>query len=367
MFRRPPPTPAPHVRAMRPYQPGKPIAEVERELGIYDIVKLASNENALGPSPAAVEAIRRASDSVNLYPEGSCHDLRSALASHLGVSADALVFGAGSDEIIHLLGLALLEPGDEVIQGDPTFSRYEAAAVLAQAPCVKIGLRDWRHDMEAIRQAVTPRTRMFFIANPNNPTGSYVTRSEMDAFLGSLPDRCIVCMDEAYFEFVDAPDYPDSFRYIGMGANVVVLRTFSKIHGLAGLRIGYAVARPEIVAAIEQVREPFNVNHLAQVAALAALSDAQHVSRSRDAVTSGRAKMTDALNALGLTVWPSQANFVWVDVHRSGRTVFEALLRRGVIVRTGDAFGADTFLRITVGTPEQNDRLIEALKGVLAT
>jgi histidinol-phosphate aminotransferase len=366
MLRRPPPpAPAPHIAGLRPYQPGKPIAEVQRELGLTDIVKLASNENPLGPSPRAVRAISQALGDVGLYPEGSCPRLRAALARKLGVAGDSLVFGNGSDEIIHLLGLAFLGPGDEVVEGDPTFSRYEAAAMLAQARCTNVPLHDWRCDLEAIRSTITAATRVVFIANPNNPTGSHVARSEIEGLLASLPDRVIVCLDEAYFEFADADDYPDGVDYVRAGANVLVLRTFSKVFGLAGLRIGYGVARPEIIAGLEQVREPFNVNHLAQVGALAALDDAEHLEQSRALVRTGRARLAAALASMGLRPWPSQANFVWVDVRRPCRPVYEALLARGVIVRAGDAFGADTFLRVTIGTTEQNERLIAALQEVM--
>jgi histidinol-phosphate aminotransferase len=362
-----PPKPAAHIERLTPYHPGTPIAEVERELGITNIIKLASNENALGPSPSAVEAIRAHAEGVNMYPEGSCPSLRSSLASRLGTAPESLTFGNGSDEIIHFLGLAFLQPGDEVIQGDPTFSRYEAAATLAQAACVRVPLRDWRYDLGAIAKAITPRTRIVFVANPNNPTGSHVTQTEFNKLLDAIPDRCIVCMDEAYFEYVTAADYPDSVKAVREGANVLVLRTFSKLYGLAGLRIGYGIARPEIIAAIEQVREPFNVNHLAQVAAIAALDDKDHCARSRAVAVEGRQWLAAELGKLGLEVWPSQANFIWVDLHRPCRPVFDALLRSGVIVRTGDAFGAPSFLRITVGTREQNARLVETMRKVLTS
>ncbi len=361
----PPPEIPPNIASLRPYSPGKPIAEVEREFGLTDIIKLASNENALGPSPAAIDAIKAHAGDVHMYPDGGCHDLRQALALHLGVNPAELTFGNGSDEIIHLLGLAFLRPGDQVIQGDPTFSRYESAVTLGEGECIKVPLREWRYDLEAIAAAVSPRTRIVFIANPNNPTGSYVTHAEVERLLERLPDGCVLCLDEAYYEYVDAPDYPDSVRFVQARANVVALRTFSKLYGLAGLRVGYGMSRPEIIRAIEQVREPFNVNHLAQAAAVAALSDRQHASLSRSMVAQGRQQLSDGLGALGLIVWPSQANFVWVDVLRPAKQVFDALLRQGIIVRTGDAFGADTFLRITIGTKDQNARLLDTMQKVL--
>ncbi len=363
----PPPDVADHVASLTPYHPGKPIAEVKRELGIEDVVKLASNENALGPSQKAIAAVERAVWDSHLYPEGSCHDLRHALAEHLGADPDRLAFGNGSDEIIHLLGLAYLSPGDELLQADPTFTRYEAAATLNRATCVKVPLRDWSYDVEAMVHSLSAKTRLIFVANPNNPTGAYLDARDTERLMSSVPDRCVVCFDEAYFEFADAPNYPDTVSLVRANMNVVVLRTFSKVYGLAGLRIGYAVARPEIIAALEQVREPFNVNSLAQAAALAALQDTDHVRKSREMVVRGKRRLEEDLGSLGLGVYPSQGNFLWVDARRESRELFAQLLRRGVIVRTGDIFGAPTCLRITVGLPEQNARLIEALREVLST
>jgi len=348
-----------------PYQPGKPIAEVRRELGLSDVVKLASNENALGPSPKALAAISRAAAQVHLYPEGSCHELRKALASNLQVPPDWLVFGNGSDELIHLLGLAYLQAGHEVLVADPTFVRYEAAALLNQASCQRVPLREWEYDTDAMRRAVSSRTRLVFLANPNNPTGTYVGADEFAALVHAVGPDTILCVDEAYFEYVDAADYPDSLDYVRRGYNVIVLRTFSKIYGLAGVRVGYGIARPEIVAALEQVREPFNVNSLAQAAATAALQDHEHVRRSRETAILGRVWLSQQLAAVGLRPYPSQANFVWVDTGRDCRTLFEQLLRQGIIVRTGDIFGAPTFLRITVGTMEENRRLMQALQEVI--
>ncbi len=361
----PAPEPAPYVTDLVPYQPGKPIAEVRRELGLSEVVKLASNENALGPSPMALDAIVAAARDVHLYPEGACPDLRHALARSLGVQEGELVFGNGSDELIHLLGLAYLQPGDEVLQAVPTFVRYEAAAILNRARCVSVPLCEWAYDVDVLLAAVTHETRIVFIANPNNPTGSYLARKDTERLLDNVSERCIVCFDEAYYEYVDARDYPDTLEYVRSRQNVVVLRTFSKIYGLAGLRIGYGIARPEIVAALERVREPFNVNSLAQAAARAALDDAKHVQRSREMTVVGRSFLTERLAGLGLRVYPSQGNFLWVDTGRDCRALFQALLRLGVIVRAGDIFGAPTFLRITVGQPRENERLVHALKEVL--
>lgn len=361
----PPPKPSPHIHKLVPYQPGKPIAEVKRELGLTDVVKLASNENALGPSPKALSAIAEAAAQVHLYPEGACHGLRNALSGFLGVPPDWLVFGNGSDELIHFLGLTYLQEGHEVLIAEPTFVRYEAAAALNRATCVRVPLADWAYDVNAICKAVSPQTRLIFLANPNNPTGTYMSEDGFAKLVQVLPPDCILCVDEAYYEYVDAADYPDSLEYVRAGYNVAVLRTFSKIYGLAGLRIGYGVARPEIVSALEQVREPFNVNSLAQAAAGAALQDNEHRERSREMVIAGRVWLTEQLAALGLRPYPSQANFVWVETLRDARLLFEELLRKGVIVRTGDIFGAPTCLRITIGTMHENRRLVQALKEVL--
>lgn len=354
-----------NVTRLIPYRPGKPIEEVKRELGLTDVVKLASNENALGPAPRAMEAMREAIAHVHHYPDGSCHDLRAALAAHLGLPGDHLIFGNGSDDIIHLLGVTFLTPGDEVIQADVTFTRYEAAAILNGAGCHKVPVRDWTHDLEAMADRFNARTRLIFIANPNNPTGTMVTAKEVRAFLRRVPERALVVFDEAYYEYVSRDDYPDSLEYVREGRNVIVLRTFSKAYGLAGLRIGYGIAPPEIIHYLDQVREPFNVSLMAQAAGAAALEDVEHVRRTREMNAAGRKRFYEAFDAFGLAYAPTEANFVWVDVGRDSRAVFQALLQRGVIVRTGDIFGAETFLRVTIGTARETEKFLGALKEVL--
>jgi len=354
-----------NITRLIPYCPGKPIEEVKRELGLTEVVKLASNENALGPSPRALEAMREAISRVHHYPDGSCHDLRAAVAAHLGVPDDHLIFGNGSDDIIHLLGVTFLRPGDEVIQADVTFTRYEAAAILNEAHCHRVPVRDWTHDLEAMADRLNERTRLVFIANPNNPTGTMVTAAQVRAFLRRVPERALVVFDEAYYEYVDRDDYPQTLEYVREGRNVIVLRTFSKIYGLAGLRIGYGIARPEIVSFLDQVREPFNTNLVAQAAGAAALDDAEHVRRTREMNAAGRKRFYEAFDALGLSYAPTEANFVWVDVGRDSRAVFQALLQRGVIVRTGDIFGAETCLRVTIGTAHENEKFLGALKEAL--
>ena len=356
----------PNIRRLKPYSPGKPIEEVEREFGITDIVKLASNENPLGPSPKALEAMRKALENVALYPDGSCFYLKKALARHWGVSEDELIMGNGSDEIIHYIGITFLSPGDEAVQADPSFVRYESAAVLNDCQCIMVPLRNFTHDLEAMAERITDQTRLVFVANPNNPTGTAVMQRDVERFMAELPERVIAVFDEAYYEYVESPDFPGMIDYVREGANVIVLRTFSKIYGLAGLRIGYGIARPEIIKCLDQVREPFNVNSIAQAGALASLDDPEQVERSRRVNSEGKRYLYCEFEAMGLPYVPSEANFVFVDIKRDCRPVFTELLKRGVIVRTGDIFGLPTFFRVTIGTEPDNRRFIQTLKEVLA-
>lgn len=354
-----------HINRMLPYRPGKPIEEVKRELGLTDVIKLASNENAIGPSPRAQEAVRDAATRMHVYPEGSCHDLRLAVAEHLGVPAECLVFGNGSDNLIHCLGLAFLMPGDEIVHGDTTFSQYRTAAMLNRSDVVVAPMRDWTNDVDALLGAVTPRTKMIFLANPNNPTGTIVKKADMRRLMDGVPDRVLVVFDEAYKEYVESSDYPETVDYVREGRNAIVLRTFSKAYGLAGIRVGYGITRPEIAEAIDRVREPFNVNLLGQAAATAALDDIEHIRHSREVNHAGKVFLTSAFREMGLECAPSEANFLWFNVNRDSVEVFQRLLERGVIIRTGDIFGAPTWLRVTIGTQAENERFVTALKGVL--
>lgn len=358
------------LRQLKPYQPGKPIEEVKRELGITgEIVKLASNENALGPSPAGIAALQEALPKLALYPDGGCHDLRAAVSAKLDVPGDMLIFGNGSDEIIHLIGLTFLQECDQIVVGDPTFVLYEAAATLAGAETIKVPLTrpDFRHDARAMADAFTDRTRLVFVANPHNPTGTVIGRAEVELLLERLPSRAILVLDEAYGEYVyDDPEFPAAIPYIQQGARVIGLRTFSKMYGLAGLRVGYGVASPEIIRALNQARSPFNVNLAGQVACTAATNDDAFVQKGREVNAAGMQQLTDGFTALGLTYIPSRANFVMVDVQKPCREVFDYLLRQGVIVRTGDIFGLPTMIRVTIGTPAQNEKFLAALRGALA-
>lgn len=355
----------PHIRRLKPYSPGKPIEEVQREFGLTDVVKLASNENPLGPSPKALEAIREGLDTLALYPDAACHALTGALSAHLEIGADHVIVGNGSDEIIQFLGLTFVRPGDEVLTGDPSFVRYEAAALLNEAEFVVTPLRDHTFDLDAMAERLTPRTKIVFIANPNNPTGTMVRRSAVERFLDHCPEETLVVLDEAYYEYVDDPDYPPSLDYVRQGRNVVVLRTFSKIYALAAIRVGYGIARPEIIQALHQVREPFNVNALAQRAALASLEDPDQVTRSRTLNAEQRDYLYGEFRRLGLPYVETQANFVIVDLGRPAGPVFLALLQRGVIVRSGDVLGLPTHLRATIGRRPDNERFIRELESVL--
>ncbi|WXJ83782.1 Histidinol-phosphate aminotransferase [Moorella thermoacetica] len=355
------------ILSIKPYVPGKPIEEVQRELGVKDVIKLASNENPLGPSPDAVQALQEASDRIFLYPDGNCYYLKEALAAKLGVKQENLIIGNGTDEILKMLAETYINPGDEIVVADPTFSEYEFAAQVMGGRAIKVPTRNFRHDLAAMAAAITPRTRLVFVCNPNNPTGTIVGQAALDGFLKQVPPSVVVVLDEAYSDYVTAEHYPNSLAYVRAGrANVIILRTFSKIYGLAGLRVGYGVAVPEIIRDLNRVREPFNVNLLAQVAAVAALKDEAHVGKSREVNSEGKDYLYSQFESLGLKYVPTEANFIFVDIQRDSREVFRQLLQKGVIVRTGDIFGYDTFLRVTIGTRRQNETFIRALREILA-
>ncbi len=352
------------IRALAPYPPGKPIEELEREYGIYGSIKLASNENPLGPSPKAVAAITAALGDLHRYPDGNCFYLKRAVAKKLGVSPDALIFGNGSNEIIELAVRTFLQRGDEAVMADQAFVIYRLVVQAAGGISRLVPLRNYTHDLPAIAEAVTPATRMVFLANPNNPTGTIFFRRDWEEFLAALPRDVIVVMDEAYFEFVDDPEYPDSLAAHGPDRLLISLRTFSKIYGLAGLRIGFGVAHPELVEIMNRVRQPFNVGNLAQVGALAALEDHEHVERTKQCNRDGMAYLRYECERLGLEYVPSWANFLMVRVGNGPRT-YEALLRHGVIVRPMGVYGFPEHVRITVGTAAENARCIRALEDVL--
>ena len=352
----------PHIAGLDPYQPGKPTWELERELGIEGAVKLASNENPLGPSPRAVEAIHEIAASVHVYPDGGAARLREALAKRLCVEPDRLVFGCGGDEVLGLVAKVFLGPGDECLYAWPSFAMYPIYTASMGAESVQVPLdADLVHDLPAMARAVTERTRVVIVCNPNNPTGTSVGAAAFDAFVESLPPDVVLLVDEAYGEYAVRDDFPDALGWVERRPGTVVMRTFSKIYGLAGLRIGYAVADPELAGWLERTRHPFNVSLVAEAAALAALDDRAHVERSRAVTREGVEFLTRELAALGIEVWPTDANFL---LARTGPGTHDALLREGVIVRPLGGFGMPDHVRITIGTRAENERLLEALRRV---
>jgi histidinol-phosphate aminotransferase len=354
-----------HILGIAPYEPGKPIEELERELGISNAIKLASNENPLPPSDRVQKALLAALSALNRYPDGSGFYLRQALAKKHGVAAEQVILGNGSNELIELLVRTFLKPGDEAIVPHPSFVVYPMIVQAAGGIRVMVMLKDYRLDLEAMARATTPLTKLVFIANPNNPTATIVTADEVEHFMGRIPERTLVVFDEAYIEFALGPDFPDALNLIRQGRKVIVLRTFSKANSLAGLRVGYGIADADATALMNRIRQPFNVNSLAQVAALAALEDEAHVLECVRMIEAGRHFLYDEFKALGLKYVPSRANFILVDVGRSAADIYQKLLHQGVIVRPLTSFGMDSTLRITVGTPEENRRLVKVLRAVL--
>jgi histidinol-phosphate aminotransferase len=352
------------IRRLAAYPPGMPLEELEREYGISGSIKLASNENPFGPSPRALEALAGALGALHRYPDGSGFYLRRALATRIGVPADAIVLGNGSNDIIELVTRAFLRPGDEAVMADQAFIIYQMVVQAAGATPRPIPLRRFTHDLDAIARAISPATRLVFLANPNNPTGTIYRRDEWEDFLAAVPPDVLVVADDAYADYVEDPDYPDSLAYQRRGRLLLTLRTFSKIYGLAGLRVGYGVGPLEVVEVLNRIRQPFNVNSLAQIAALAALDDHDHVVRTRENNRAGLTFLREACDRLGRPYVPSWANFLLIDVGEAGR-VYEALLRLGVIVRPMDVYGLPRHLRVTVGTPEENQRFVDSLTRVL--
>lgn len=353
------------VQSLEAYQPGKPIEDVQRELGLRSVVKLASNENPLGPSPKAVAALRAGVSDVHRYPDAACTELKARLARHLKVEPSQLCVGNGSDELLVLALRAFVDPGDDVVVAEPTFLIYAIQAKAVGARVIAVPLKGLRYDLAAMRRAVTPQTKLIFIANPDNPTGTYATAKELDAFLDGLPPEAIVVLDEAYYEFVEAKDYPQSLSYLDR-APVLITRSFSKAYGLAGLRIGYGISQPSVIRALDAVREPFNVNRLAQSAAAAALDDAAFLRRTRQVTAAGRAYLERELVRLGLRTVPTVTNFLLIEMGPKAPDVAAQLLRQGVIVRDMRAWKLDTYLRVTIGTMPENKRFIGALKQCLS-
>ena len=355
----------PQLRDLAVYQPGKPIEETAREFGTRasDIIKLASNENPLGPSPKAITAMHAAVECSHLYPDGGGYYVTRALSEKLGVPADHIILGNGSNEVIEFIGHAFLRPGAEIITPEHAFIAYKIIAKVFGARTVEVPSPEFRQDLDAIADAITPATRAIFIANPNNPTGSMAGQEEIDRFMSRVSDDVVVVFDEAYYEYVDQP--PDTLKFVREGRNVIVLRTFSKIHGLASVRLGYGIAQPELIAVLQKTREPFNANGIAQAAAVAAVADEAHQRETKRITDEGRTFLQEQLAAMGLKCGPSFANFVLVNV-RDGHGVFKALLPKGVIVRAMAGYNLPEWVRISVGTMPQNERCIAALNEVLS-
>jgi len=347
------------------YEPGKPIEETARELGLdpETIVKLASNENPLGPAPAAIEAMKQEAAGVHIYPDGGGYKLRQALADHHGLGLENVVLGNGSNEIIELLCHCFLNPKTELIAAEHAFVVYKLMATLFGAKYVEVADPDFIHDLDGMADAITEDTRLVFIANPNNPTGTMVNQEALDRFMDRLPDHVVAVLDEAYYEFLD--DAPDTVKYVREGRNVCVLRTFSKAYGLAGLRIGYGLASSQVAAILQKARQPFNANSMAQAAALAAMNDSEHVAKTMETNRTGLAFYEQAFMARDLEYVPSAANFVLVKVG-DGDDLFAKMLRKGVIVRAMSGYKLPEWVRISIGTMPENERCIEVLDEVLA-
>lgn len=350
----------PWVTRIRPYPPGKPIEEVERELG-HSAIKLASNENPLGPSPRALEALRSSLDRANFYPDGSGYHLRQRLAEFQRLDMSQIILGAGSTDLIELVAKTFLTAGDQGITSQSAFYIYRLAIEEMGAELIQTPLRENAFDLAAIAHSVTQRTKVIYIANPNNPTGRMVSADDMDRFLNALPPRVLVVLDEAYYEYVRDPGYSRSIDYVRNGRNVLVLRTFSKVYGLAGLRLGYGMGNPELIEALNRVRSPFNTNSLAQAAGLAALDDQEHVTYSVESNTREMKFVTEELALAGVRYTPSVGNFLLVDTGRDCEDDFIRLMHEGVIVRPMKLYGFPTSLRVTIGRHEDNEKFLEGL------
>jgi histidinol-phosphate aminotransferase len=344
------------------YIPGKSIEEVQKEFGAKKWIKLASNENLLGPSPKAVEAIRKELPNIYLYPEGPCTILRRALAQKFSLPEEMVVISNGADNLILMIACAFVDEGDEVIMADPTFSVYTNVTQIMGGRPIQVRLKDFTHDLGAMVMKVNQKTKIVFICNPNNPTGTIVSQELFNYFICKLPKRVIVVLDEAYGDFVEDPFYPNGLDSIKEGRQMILLRTFSKVYGLAGLRIGYAFGRRDLVDCLYQVRDPFPVHRLAQVAAVAALRDEDHATKSIQLVYEGRRYFYQELDKMGISYVPSEANFVFIDFKRDSEEVFRAFLKEGIIIRPGRIWGYPTCARVTIGRMEDNRRFIKALK-----
>jgi histidinol-phosphate aminotransferase len=350
------------VRTLTPYQPGKPIEELEREYGIHDSIKIASNENPLGPSPKAVAAITAALPDLHRYPDGDAFYLKRRLAEKLGIDRSRLIIGNGSNELIEMIVRTFLRVGESVVAGKHAFAIYHLCVQAAGGRTITVPHKGFTFDLDAMARAIAPDTRIVFLDNPNNPTGTIYTRSEWEAFLRAVSPEVLIVVDDAYFEFVEDPEYPNSLQYHTGNRLLVTLRTFSKICGLAGVRVGYGVSSPEVIDALNRIRQPFNVNSLAQVGALAALDDEEHIRRTQENNRHGMAYLRRELDRLGLAYAPSWANFLLVKV---GADTYQRLLPEGVIIRPMAGYGFPDYARVSIGTPAENQRFIAAMEKIM--
>ena len=356
------------VQVLQPYQPGKPVSELARELGLKEenIVKLASNENPLGPSPVVLKVIQNELAELTRYPDGSAYSLKQALSKKLGVDAECITLGNGSNDVLDLIVRSWVAPGDEVVFSEHAFAVYPISTLAASGKPIKVPAKDYGHDLDAMADAITEKTRVVFIANPNNPTGTWLDCDAVESFLSKVPSDVLVVLDEAYCEYIEEPSYPDGLNYLSQYPNLIVTRTFSKIYGLAGLRVGYSVSSPQIADVLNRVRQPFNANSLALAAAEAALNDDDYIAQSCAVNREGMAQIEAGLNALGLAFIPSLGNFITFDTGCNGEAVYQALLERGVIVRPVTGYGLPAHLRVSIGTAAENQAFLDALPSALA-
>ncbi|MFW6381030.1 MAG: histidinol-phosphate transaminase [Bacillota bacterium] len=350
------------IKGITPYVPGKPISEVKREYGLEEVIKMASNENPLGASPKARQAIEEELDRVHLYPDGASRSLVEKVSQELEVEQDMLTFGNGSDGLLKVIAEAFLDPESRVVISHPTFVEYNFVSQLMGCQVARVWMSNYRHNLQGMLEAITPDTRMVFLPNPDNPAGTIVTRPELTDFLDQLPPEVIVVLDQAYQEYVEAPDYPDGIDYVKQGYPVITLRTFSKIYGLAGLRLGYAISTPGVKEILMKARDPFNVNRLAEKAGRAALDDRQHLEQSLKNNRLGKEYLYGELDRLGLDYVPTETNFILVNVQRDSEELFEEMLKQGVIIRPGKPLGYEGHIRVTIGTPRENREFIRVLE-----
>jgi len=352
------------ISDLKPYVPGKPIEDVKRELGLEEVIKLASNETSVGPSPLAVEAVKKEAGNINLYPEATSRLLREKLANKLKIDKEMIIFGNGADDVIDLIGMAFINEGDEVITCETTFPAYRTAVKIMGGKLILVKLKDFRFDLAEIVKRINEKTKMIFLCNPNNPTGTIVNKEAVDRFMKQIPDDIIVVFDEAYCDYVENKNYVNGLPFVSEGKNVIVVRTFSKIAGIAGVRVGYAIARQELISYLRRVVNPFTTNRLAQVAALASLDDEEHRKKVLNSNHEGKKYLYNELKKLELFYVLTETNFIFIDVKKDSETIFEKLLKKGVIIRPGKPYGCANFIRVTIGTAYENKKFIQAIREI---